>query len=172
MEGVAVGMLGVPRGQARGWLGGSGCGNVFLRPYWSASTGEAVARSNFSLLWLRGQAEHGAKLWEGLNREKGVCGLLVQGRDLAIRVTQEASVAPLEAQAAHLLGAKSDFKIRRAVEGRRWWKIGPLQLHDEWHMQELIARFGLAALPGSLAVSKAGPFRSFAFFASVGSLPG
>ena len=77
-------------------------------------------------------------------------------------------MAPLEAQAAHLLGAKSDFKIRRAVEGRRWWKIGPLQLHDEWHMQELIARFGLAALPGSLAVSKAGPFRSFAFFASVG----
>ena len=79
MEGMSVGLFGVPREQARGWLAGSGCGDVYLRPFWSERTGEAVARGNFSLLWLRGQVERGARLWEGLRAEPGVCGCWSRG---------------------------------------------------------------------------------------------
>ena len=76
MEGMAVGLLGVPRDQALQWLRGSGHGNVFLRPFWTDQTGLAVARTNFHLLWVRGQLQHGSKIWEATHAEPRVYGLL------------------------------------------------------------------------------------------------
>ena len=89
-HGVVSGILGVPRLQAREWLRGSGCGGLYLRPFWTDSTGDLVARQNFSLLWVRGQLEQGPKLWQALWEKPGVVGLLPSGRDVAVRVTVEA----------------------------------------------------------------------------------
>ena len=61
-HGAAYALLGVPRGQALQWLRGSGCGGLYLRPFWTASTRRAVAREDFSLLWLRGRIADGPRL--------------------------------------------------------------------------------------------------------------
>jgi len=94
-HGLVTGILGVPRPQAREWLRGSGCGGLYLRPFWTESTGEAVARHQFNLLWVRGQLEKGPQLWQALWDKPGVIGLLPSGRDVAVRVTSEASLSTL-----------------------------------------------------------------------------
>ena len=67
LHGGLVAILSVPRGAAREWLRGSGCGGLYLRPFWTPSTGAAVARTNFELLWVRGKLEDGPRLWEALH---------------------------------------------------------------------------------------------------------
>ena len=62
MEGLGWAFYGVPRDQAVQWLKGSGCGGVYLRPFWHAGTGAAVARG-FGLVWARGQLPRGAQIW-------------------------------------------------------------------------------------------------------------
>ena len=37
-------IMSVPRAEARNWLRGSGCGGVYLRPFWTSDTGRAVQR--------------------------------------------------------------------------------------------------------------------------------
>ena len=169
MEGAAVGIFGVPREQAMQWLCGSGCNGIYLRPFWTQETGTAVARENFALIWARGQHHQGEKIWAAVRSEPGVAGLLAQGRDVAVRVTADADIRMLEAQVNHALGAKGDFKFRRAVTGQRWWKLGPLHPTEEWHKEAIIAKFGLQALPNSMATARAGPFRAFVYFAATGT---
>ena len=48
-HGGIVGLLEVPRVEARLWLRGSGCGGLFLRPFWTKDTGRDVDRTNFTL---------------------------------------------------------------------------------------------------------------------------
>ena len=68
---------------------------LYLRPFWTESTGEAVAHHQFNLLWVRGQLEKGPQLWQALWDKPGVIGLLPSGRDVAVRVTSEASLSTL-----------------------------------------------------------------------------
>ena len=82
-------LLGVPRAEALQWLRGSGCEGLFIRPFWNPSTGDAVARSRFELVWLRGQLAMGARLWEALQDVLGVFGLYWDGKDLAVRALPE-----------------------------------------------------------------------------------
>ena len=65
-HGVVYALLGVPRGDARQWLRGSGCKGLFIRPFWTASTGNDVSRGQFSLLWLRGHLGCSQQLWDAL----------------------------------------------------------------------------------------------------------
>ena len=169
MEGIAVGIFGVPRDQAVQWLRGSGCGGVYLRPFWSAETGQAVARGNFGLVWARGQLHRGEQIWAAVRAEPGVVGLYAQGRDVAVRVAADADVRMLQAQVNHALDAKGEFKFRRAIPGQRWWKLGPLHPSEEWNKEELILKFGLEVLPNTVSVARAGPFRSFIYFAATGT---
>jgi hypothetical protein len=48
-------LLAVPRDLVCCWLRGSGCGGLYIRPCWTASTGETVVRRRFALVWLHGK---------------------------------------------------------------------------------------------------------------------
>jgi hypothetical protein len=163
-HGMLTAILGVPRGQACTWLRGSGCGGLYLRPFWTPSTGAAVDRKNFSLLWVRGRLQDGAQLWEALRAEHGFMGLLPSGGDIAVRVTAEANVEALQSQLTFKLG---DARFRRAIPGQRWWRLGPLEDSEMWHVKELIRQLGLTPVRDELRVGKAGPFRKVVFFAAV-----
>jgi hypothetical protein len=65
-HGSVLALLSVPRVHARRWLRGSGCGGLYLRPFWTESTGDTVGRSQFNLLWARGRLEDGPRIWEAI----------------------------------------------------------------------------------------------------------
>jgi hypothetical protein len=169
MHGMAVGVLLVPRNQALQWLRGSGCDSTFLRPFWTENTGKELARDNFILLWARGQFARAADIWAAVHEQRGVVGLYVDpnGKDVAVRVTEEADVSQVQAQLRH--GLRDDTaSFRCAVPGLRWWKLGPLHASEEWHAKELIAQLGLVPLDNTMSTAAAGPFRCWVHFASTG----
>ena len=159
-HGGVVALLGVPRDQACRWLRGSGCGGLYVRPFWTDSTGTAVDRSKFSLVWMRGRLESGPKLWEAVHQLPGVYGLLPSSKDVAIRVSSEVDLVSLEAQVQFILGVEA-AKFRRAVPGQRWWRFGPLTDAELWAVRDLVAQTGLVPLRDELRTARAGPFRTF-----------
>ena len=167
MHGALVALLGVPRAQACDWLRGSGCGGLYLRPFWTEHTGRDLDRSKYALLWARGKGDRGPLLWDALHNKLGVYGLLVNGKDVAVRVSAEADVAALQAQlCATLDDVQATF--RRPVPGQRWWRLGPLTEAEVWRATELVNRTGLVA-SSALRVAAAGPFRKYVYFAAAGT---
>ena len=83
-------MFGVPRPQAVQWLRGSGCGGLYLRPFWTEQSGAAVARDIFHLLWVRNQLAKGPAIWEAVKHFDAVVGLLPGDKDVAIRLAADA----------------------------------------------------------------------------------
>lgn len=167
-HGGLLAILGVPKLQSRQWLAGSGCGGLYLRPFWHEHTGQAVKRENFQLLWARGIADQGPSLWDAFHSKPGVVGLLLSGRDVALRITADANVAELQVQLRHSLkDAAATFRM--ATPGQRWWKLGPLTESETWKVKELITLLGLVPLRGEVRIAEAGPFRRAAYFAAVGN---
>ena len=166
-HGAVYGILAVPRAQARAWLRASGCGGLYMRPFWTPDTGDAVKRSQFTLLWVRGRSADGPRMWEVLREQSGFFGLVYEGKDLAVRVSAEADVSSLQAQ---LRFAVQDDKahFKQAAAGQRWWRLGPLTDAEVWSAKELVRRVGLEPLRGEIRFGKAGPFRAYAYFAAVG----
>ena len=166
VHGAVVALLGVPRPQACDWLRGSGCGGLYLRPFWTEHTGRDLDRTKFTLLWARGQGERGPLLWDVFHNKLGVYGLLASGKDVAVRVSAEADVAALQAQlCATLDDVKATF--RRPIPGQRWWRLGPLTEAEVWQAADLVTKTGLVAI-GALRVAAAGPFRKYVYFAAAG----
>ena len=168
MNGGVVGILGVPRLQATEWLRGSGCGGLYLRPFWTPSTSKEVSRDAFSLLWARGRAEVGSRLWEAVKDSTGVVGLLLSGRDVAIRVTPAANIQDLQLQLQFVAGDQQ-AALRHAIQVQRWWRLGPLSEAEMWHVNDMVAATGLKPLRGEVRIGAVGPFRRFAYFSAVGS---
>jgi hypothetical protein len=169
-HGSVTGLLGVPRPQACQWLRGSGCGGVYLRPFWTERTGADVARSKFTLLWARGQGERGPELWKAFSNKPGVFGLLAGGKDVALRVSAEADVAALQAQLGVTLG-NTKAAFRGPQSGQRWWRLGPLTHAEVWWVDDLIKQTGLEVRKerGAVRVAAAGPFRKYAYFMATGN---
>ena len=67
MHGGVVGILGVPKPQALAWLRGSGCGGLYLRPFWTPSTSPSMSRDHFSLFWACGHVDTGPRLWDAVH---------------------------------------------------------------------------------------------------------
>ena len=160
-------VIGVPKADAITWLRGSGCGGLYLRPLWSDSTSKELQRACFKLLWLRGRRGDGPAVWERLRSEAGFVGLLVDGKDAAVRVKADASSQAIEAQLTFLLG--KDIVVRQATPGQRWWKLGPLTEAETYRALELIQKMGLEPLRGELRFGRMGYFRSCVYFAAVGT---
>ena len=167
-HGGVMALLAVPRAQALHWLRGSGCGGLYLRPFWTARTDASISRERFSLLWLRGKAEQGPALWEVFKDKEGFAGLLLAGRDLALRVTHNANVEQLQAQLALFLGG-SEGRFRQAVKGQKWWRLGPLTEAESWRALDMIRSVGLEPLRGELRHARLGRWRFAVYFAAVGA---
>ena len=118
MEDTLVGILTVPRQQARSWLRGSGCGGAYLRPFWTEQTAKEVQRDQFTLLWARGRRGAGPELWKALHDQPGIFRLLLGGRDVAVRVTAEADITALQAKLRFALNEQT-AEFRRPVPGER-----------------------------------------------------
>ena len=166
-QGVVSSLVKVPRANACQWLKGSGCGGLYVRPFWTPSTGPEVARSRFSLLWLRGHLAAGPRLWEALREMPGFFGLVADGKDLAIRVSAEADRKVIQSQVDFVLGG--EVKLHSPLPGGRWWKLGPLSESELWRVKELIAQTGLQLLRADLRTARMGPFRSAVYFMASGS---
>ena len=165
-HGSVLAIFGVPRDEAVQWLRGSGCGGLYLRPFWTENTGRTVARENFSLLWARGRVAEGPRLWEALKDERGVVGLLASGQDVAVRVTSEANLEALQVQ-LRFVAQDGGATFRRATPGLRWWRLGPLTEAELWRVRDLILATGLSP-SGDLRFGRMGPFRHSVFFAASG----
>ena len=164
-HGVVFALLGVPAASARGWLRCSGHDSLFIRPFWTPSTGDAVARSNFQLIWLKGHLEAAPRLWTALHDVPGFYGLLADGKDLAIRVSEEADRTSIQAQVHLVVGQTS---VRTAEPGVRWWRLGPLTEAELWRVSDLITSLGLQQVRAELRLAKLGPFRNAVFFPARG----
>ena len=165
-HGVVYALLGVPREAACCWLRGSGCGGLYIRPFWTPSSGPTVARSRFELLWLRGRLELGPKVWEALRATEGFFGLVADGKDIAVRVAPDADRAVVQSQLQFVLG--TECKLRASEPGLRWWRLGPLTDAELWEVKVLIGRTGLQLARADLRVARMGPFRSAVYFAASG----
>lgn len=166
-HGLISGILGVPVAQAREWLRGSGCCGLYLRPFWTNSTGEAVARHHFHVHWLRGHIDKGPKLWQALWDKPGVFGLIPSGRDVGVRISTDTDLTTLEPHLRFGLDDQS-ATFRRGIPGQRWWRLGPLTEAEAWHAKDLIALTGLEPIRGELRFAQAGPFRRNVYFSAVG----
>jgi hypothetical protein len=170
-HGGAVGILEVPRGCAREWLRGSGCGGLFLRPFWTKDTGKEVDRANFSLLWLRGLLPVAETVWGVVRDAPGVFGLLPGGQDIAVRITTEADSACLQRQVQFALRkTHQNVAFRRADPNLRWWRLGPLTSAESAAVHLLISSLGLTVegdavrfKPGNLTRT-----RCYAYFCASG----
>ena len=166
-HGAVTALLGVPKMQAVQWLRGSGCGGLYLRPFWTAETDASIGRNKFSFLWLRGKAERWPELWNVFKDREGFVGLLFAGRDLALRVSSKANVEQFQAQLGLTLGS-AEGKLRQAVSGQRWWRLGPLTEAESWRATDMIRSAGLEPLRGELRYAPMGPWRHAVYFAAVG----
>ena len=167
VHGALVALLGVPRAQACEWLRGSGCGGLYLRPFWTEHTGRDLDRSRFTLLWARGKGARGPELWDAFHNKPGVFGLLASGKDVALRISAEADVAALQAQLGATLNDVA-AQFRRPIPGQRWWRLGPLTEAEVWRAGDLVLQTGLVAI-GAIRVAAAGPFRKHVYFAAAGT---
>ena len=165
-QGAMFALLGVPRAEACHWLRGSGCEGLYIRPFWNPSTGKDVARSRFELLWLRGRLDMGPRVWEALREVPGVYGLLWDGKDLGVRVTEEADRRVIQSQVQFVLGA--DAQLRGRAAGVQWWKLGPLTEAELWDAKSLIGKTGLTLARDELRQARMGPFRFAVFFTATG----
>jgi hypothetical protein len=165
-HGAVFALLGVPPATARGWLRGSGCSRLFIRPFWTPSTGAELARDKFSLLWLKGRLEAAPRLWEVLRDVPGFYGLLADGKDLAVRVSADADRGAVQTQVTFALGDAAT--VRSAEPGVRWWRLGPLTDAEVWQAKALIASVGLELARDELRLARMGPFRSAIYFPARG----
>ena len=92
----------------------------------------------------------------------------MSSEDVVLRVSAAADVGALQAQLQFLLGDKAK-PLRRAVPGQRWWRFGPLRDAELWVAKEMVARTGLVPLRDELRTARAGPFRSYVYFAASGT---
>ena len=160
-HGMAYALVGVPTASALAWLRCSGCENLFIRPFWTESTGAELKRDKFTLLWSKVQMAAGARLWPELNGLRGFYALYVDGKDVAIRVSAEADRAAIQARVDFVLQAATP--LRSTEPGVRWWCLNPVR-EDELHqVLELIAATGLELARAELRLS-GGPFRKKVFF--------
>ena len=166
-HGSVLAILAVPKAHALAWLRGSGCGGLYLRPFWTGSTDPALGREKFSLLWLRGQAERGPELWGMFHDKEGVVGLLLAGKDVALRVDQTANVRELEAKLGIMLKNQEE-RFHQAVKGQRWWRLGPMTEAESWQALEMVRETGLEPIRGELKWARMGRWRHAVFFAAVG----
>ena len=169
-HGSLAAIFGVPRHLAMQWLRGSGCGGLYLRPFWTENSSEAVSRGKFELLWLRGKLAEGPRIWEAVKGIPSVVGLLPGDKDVAVRVTAGCPPEALQAVQAQVQFVLEDraAQFKRAVPGQRWWRLGPLTEEECWRMQDLVAATGLVPLRGELRVARMGPFRRAVYFAAAG----
>ena len=169
-QGSVTAIFGVPRCNAVQWLRGSGCGGLYLRPFWTASSSSSMARDRFELLWLRNKLVDGPRIWGSVKDLPAVVGLLPGDKDVAVRVEAGCSpeaVQAVQAQVQFVLEDKQ-AQLRRPVPGQRWWRLGPLTEAECWRLQEMVAATGLVPLRGELRVARMGPFRSAVYFAATG----
>jgi len=164
-HGGLVAILAVPRDEAARWMRGSGCGGLFVRPFWTSATSSALDRANFNLVWLRRRREDAAAVWSQLHGLDGFAGLLPSDRDIAVRVAGGAGRASLEAEVRLLLDDPK-AKVHHSVPGASWWRFGPLHDSDIFQLAKLLEGLGLQPLQTRLA--PAGPFRRTAYFMAVG----
>jgi hypothetical protein len=92
---------------------------------------------------------------------------LASSKDVAVRVSVDADIPALQAQLQFVLGDQGR-PLRRAVPGQRWWRLGPLRDAELWVAKDLVARTGLVPLRDELRMARAGPFRSYVYFAASG----
>ena len=97
----------------------------------------------------------------------GGFGLVADGKDLAVRVTQEANLESLQSQLRFVLDNQG-AQFRRAEPGLRWWRLGPLSDAELWRVKTLIAQTGLQLVRAELRMARMGPFRSAVFFPATG----
>ena len=170
-HGGIVGLLEVPRAEARAWLRGSGCGGLFLRPFWTKDTGSEVARDNFALWWVRGQAAAADRLWQALRDTPGFVGLLAGGRDVAVRAAKEATLTQLQMQ-VRLTLQKPAFTFVQSNPGASWWRLGPLSSAEAAVVHQLITGLGLKLERDDVRFTVANHVRSrsFTFFMASGTL--
>ena len=155
-----------------GHMPGRGCGAVDVAgcmsglfglnlqgPLW---TGRSSVCCGYGAVWRMG-------LVSGrLCGNHRVFGLLAASKDVAVRVSAEADMTTLQAELQFLLGDK-EAKFRRATPGQRWWRFGPLRDAEMWCVRDLIARTGLVPMRDEMRTARAGPFRSFVYFAAAGT---
>jgi hypothetical protein len=164
-HGVAYALLAVPPTLARCWLRGSGCDNLYIRPFWTPSTGATIARDQFTLLWLKGRLEKGPALWLVLRNVPGFFGLLADKNDVALRVSAEADRDVIQTHVENLLTeGKEKVPVKVAEPGVRWWRLGPLTEAELWQAKAIIPMFGLELARDELREAKLGPFRSAVYF--------
>ena len=161
-HGMMYAVMGVPAATARAWLRGSGCEGVFVRPFWTESTGADLQREKFTLLWVRAQMAAGARLWQELHDVHGFFGLYTDGKDVAIRVSPEADRAVVQAKVNFALQVATP--LRTAEPGVRWWRLGPLTEDELWRVKALILETGLELVRPELRVARMGWFRYAVFF--------
>ena len=169
-HGSVAAIFGVPRHLAMQWLRGSGCGGLYLGPFWTENSSAAMARDRFELLWLRNKLVDGPRIWGAVKDLPSVVGLLPGDKDIAVCV--EAGCSPealqvVQAQVQFVLADKQ-VQLRRPVLGQRWWRLGPLTEAECWKLQEMVAATGLIPLRGELRIARMGPFRSAVYFAATG----
>ena len=169
-HGGVVALLEVPREEARTWLKGSGCGGLYLRPFWTKDTGRDVSRDNFQLWWLRGVAAEAAAIWQALRHVEGFMGLLPGGADIAVRVTTAADLTSMQQQVRFRL-QREQLAFRVANPASRWWRLGPLTAAEVAVVRRTITDLGLSLERGEVRFAAANHTRtrSFAFFAATGN---
>ena len=169
-HGSVAAVFGVPRALAMQWLRGSGCGGLYLRPFWTENSSAEMARDRFELLWLRNKLADGPRIWGAVKDLPSVVGLLPGDKDVAVRVQAGCSPEALQALQAQVQFVLEDkqAQLRRPVPGQRWWRLGPLTEAECWKLQEMVAATGLVPLRGELRVARMGPFRSAVYFAVTG----
>lgn len=168
-HGAVYALLAVPRTEATRWLRASGCGGVFLRPFWTKDTSPELERNRFNLLWLRGQRDFAMKLWDAIHDMDGIFGLLVADRDVAIRIRDGAQRSELEARVKLVLKDRNVAKVlfHQATPNLRWWRLGPLEDADVFNLEALIVKTGLTE-HRDVRLGSSGPFRRVAYFAACG----
>jgi len=148
------------------WMQHSGRDGLYVRPLWTAVTGQELQRERFRLLWARGKREEGPKIWERLRGVKGIMGLTVEGNDVAVRVGVETAwetVTPAIDLALH----GSGVVLRSAVPGARWWRLGPLSEVEMVGAKGKLAEMGLGVV-GEVRWGKMGPFRGCLYALATG----
>ena len=164
-HGGLVAILAVPRDEAPRWLRGSGCGGLFVRPFWTSATSSTLDRAKFNLVWLRGRRDDAAAVWARLHTLEGFAGLLASDKDVAVRVAGGPERTGLAAEVRLLLDDPK-AKVHQRVTGATWWRFGPLEDADVFRLSQLLEKLGLVSLQTRLA--PAGPFRRTAYFMAVG----
>ena len=138
--------------------GYSGCGGLYLTPFWTEDSSAAMARDCFELLWLRNKLADGPRIWGAVKDLPSVVGLLPGDKDVAIRVQAGCPPEALQAVQAQVQFVLEDkqAQLRRPVPGQRWWRLGPLTEAECWKLQEMVAATELIRLQRELRAARMG----------------